>query len=127
MIWWLIALCLPLSVVGDDGDPNILEYSVFDAYKSLKQFWLFRLLLNLLGYSTVIVPGYLLLRWLKNSDYLKLPGKHFNVFSFTFPRVLPLRSQTGPYIIVIRYKIDVSVYCSSRACFATQNQMKILL
>ncbi|XP_061609197.1 adenosine 3'-phospho 5'-phosphosulfate transporter 1 [Phyllopteryx taeniolatus] len=32
--------------------------------------WLFRFLVNVLGYSTIIIPGYLLIRYLKRTNYL---------------------------------------------------------
>ena len=37
-------------------------------------FWLLRLLLNLAGYATIIVPGYLLIRYIRKSGYLDKPG-----------------------------------------------------
>jgi len=37
-------------------------------------FWLLRLLLNLAGYATVILPGYLLICYVRKSGYLNKPG-----------------------------------------------------
>jgi len=37
-------------------------------------FWLLRLLLNLAGYATVIIPGYLFIRYVRKSGYLDKPG-----------------------------------------------------
>jgi len=37
-------------------------------------FWLLRLLLNLAGYATVIIPGYLLVCYIRKSGYLNKPG-----------------------------------------------------
>ena len=41
-----------------------------------KEFWVFRLLLNMIGYGTIIVPGYLVIRYLQGSDFLKQTGKY---------------------------------------------------
>lgn len=37
-------------------------------------FWMFRLLLNLIGYCTIIVPGYLLIQYIRKSGYLDRAG-----------------------------------------------------
>jgi len=37
-------------------------------------FWLLRLLINLTGYATIILPGYLLIRYVRTSGYLDRPG-----------------------------------------------------
>lgn len=34
-------------------------------------FWLFRFLVNILGYSTIIIPGYLLIKYFKRTNYLE--------------------------------------------------------
>jgi len=36
--------------------------------------WLFRFLLNMLGYSTIIVPGYMLIKYFKRTNYLDTGG-----------------------------------------------------
>ncbi len=36
----------------------------------LKDFWVVRLLLNLLGYATVVLPGFLIIRHVRNTNYL---------------------------------------------------------
>lgn len=33
--------------------------------------WLLRFLVNLLGYATIIIPGYLLIRYFKRTSYLE--------------------------------------------------------
>jgi len=37
-------------------------------------FWLLRLLLNLAGYATIILPGYLLICYVRKSGYLDRSG-----------------------------------------------------
>jgi hypothetical protein len=40
----------------------------------LQEYWLFRLFLNLLGYATIIVPGFFVIRYIKNSNYMEKAG-----------------------------------------------------
>ena len=51
---------------GDDGKDE-----------SFYNFWAFRLCLNLLGYATIAVPGYLLIRWVKQNKYLETASKFY--------------------------------------------------
>ncbi|KAK2190658.1 hypothetical protein NP493_72g04056 [Ridgeia piscesae] len=39
-----------------------------------KEFWVFRLLLNLIGYGTIIVPGYLIIRYVRGTELIKQTG-----------------------------------------------------
>ena len=39
-----------------------------------RDFWMFRLSLNLLGYAIIIVPGYLIIRYVKKSNLLDTAG-----------------------------------------------------
>ncbi|XP_078452253.1 adenosine 3'-phospho 5'-phosphosulfate transporter 1 [Lampetra fluviatilis] len=39
--------------------------------ESWTDFWVFRLVINMAGYSTIILPGYLLIRYLKHRNYLE--------------------------------------------------------
>jgi len=45
-----------------------------DGVDEWTSFWLVRLLLNLAGYATVILPGFLFIRYIRNSGYLNKPG-----------------------------------------------------
>ncbi|KAM9704215.1 adenosine 3'-phospho 5'-phosphosulfate transporter 1 [Menidia menidia] len=56
----LVLLLFPSSAEGNDS-------SLLDGWHDV---WLFRFLVNLLGYSTIIVPGYLLISYFKRSNYL---------------------------------------------------------
>uniref|UniRef100_A0A8C7WR24 Adenosine 3'-phospho 5'-phosphosulfate transporter 1 n=1 Tax=Oryzias sinensis TaxID=183150 RepID=A0A8C7WR24_9TELE len=47
------------------------ETSLLDGWHEI---WIFRFILNLLGYSTIIVPGYLLISYLKRTNYLEKGG-----------------------------------------------------
>lgn len=40
----------------------------------LHQYWVFRLFLNLMGYATIIVPGYLIIRYIRQSTYMEKAG-----------------------------------------------------
>jgi len=44
--------------------------------------WLFRLFVNLTGYATVIIPGYLLILYVKKTGYLDRAGAYFFYFQF---------------------------------------------
>ncbi|XP_072302076.1 adenosine 3'-phospho 5'-phosphosulfate transporter 1 [Eucyclogobius newberryi] len=57
----LVLLLFPCSAASQ------AEGSFLDTWQ---QFWPFRFLVNMLGYSTIIVPGYLLIRYFKRSSYL---------------------------------------------------------
>ena len=41
---------------------------------SLADAWPIKLLLNLLGYATIVVPGYLIIRYVKQTKYLESAG-----------------------------------------------------
>lgn len=52
-------------------------------------FWVVRLLLNLLGYATIFVPGYLLMRYLRNIRYNETAGKiYIAILNSVLPRSL---------------------------------------
>ncbi|XP_061603104.1 adenosine 3'-phospho 5'-phosphosulfate transporter 1 [Cololabis saira] len=57
----LVFLWFPSTVAADAS-------SLLDGWQDV---WLFRFLLNILGYSTIIVPGYLLINYFKRSNYLE--------------------------------------------------------
>ena len=40
----------------------------------MQDYWWFRLLLNLLGYATIVIPGYLFIRYVKTSKWLENSG-----------------------------------------------------
>lgn len=42
--------------------------------KKVESSWVFRLILNLLGYATVVVPGLVLFLYVKKSKMLEKPG-----------------------------------------------------
>lgn len=57
----LVLLLLPSAVLSQE------EASLLGAWQ---EFWLFRFMVNALGYSSIIIPGYLLIRYFKRSNYL---------------------------------------------------------
>ncbi|XP_053470362.1 adenosine 3'-phospho 5'-phosphosulfate transporter 1 [Ictalurus furcatus] len=57
----LLCLCTPL--VAGIGETLLLE--------SWQDVWVFRFFLNILGYSTIIIPGYLLIHYFKRINYLE--------------------------------------------------------
>lgn len=63
-IWLALAgLLLPPAAVAAQESPPLLN--------SWYEFWFVRFLVNVLGYSTIIVPGYLLICYFKRINYLE--------------------------------------------------------
>lgn len=59
----ILLLCLCTPVMAGVGETVLLE--------GWSDVWVFRFFLNLLGYSTIIIPGYLLIRYFKRINYLE--------------------------------------------------------
>lgn len=57
----LLRLCTPVMA-------NVLETRLLEGWQDI---WVFRFFLNILGYSTIIIPGYLLIRYFKRINYLE--------------------------------------------------------
>ncbi|XP_055088260.1 adenosine 3'-phospho 5'-phosphosulfate transporter 1 isoform X2 [Periophthalmus magnuspinnatus] len=62
-IWPALVLLLLPAGVASQAEASFLN--------TWQEFWLFRFLVNVLGYSTIIIPGYLLIRYFKRSNYLE--------------------------------------------------------
>ncbi|XP_050993839.1 adenosine 3'-phospho 5'-phosphosulfate transporter 1 [Labeo rohita] len=60
---WCAALCVLPSVLADAEDASLLG--------GWQDVWLFRLFLNVLGYATIIIPGYFLISYFKRINYLE--------------------------------------------------------
>uniref|UniRef100_A0A9J7XIW5 Adenosine 3'-phospho 5'-phosphosulfate transporter 1 n=1 Tax=Cyprinus carpio carpio TaxID=630221 RepID=A0A9J7XIW5_CYPCA len=58
---WCAALCVLPSVFAEDA-------SLLGGWQDV---WLFRLFLNVLGYATIIIPGYFLISYFKRINYLE--------------------------------------------------------
>lgn len=43
--------------------------------KPWTDFWLIRLIMNLFGYATVMVPGFIIIVYVRMSNYLDKPGE----------------------------------------------------
>lgn len=59
--------------------PDSLGKREVSAMEALSEFWVFRLFLNLIGYGSLMLPGYLLIRWLRTSKYLDRAGVYSSV------------------------------------------------
>ncbi|XP_015206571.1 adenosine 3'-phospho 5'-phosphosulfate transporter 1 [Lepisosteus oculatus] len=57
----VLVMLLPAQAAGEDS----LSLNTWT------DFWLFRFILNVLGYATIIVPGYLLIKYFKSINYLE--------------------------------------------------------
>ncbi|KAK2883819.1 hypothetical protein QQF64_016391 [Cirrhinus molitorella] len=60
---WCAALCVLPPVLADAEDASLLG--------GWQDVWLFRLFLNVLGYATIIIPGYFLISYFKRINYLE--------------------------------------------------------
>uniref|UniRef100_A0A3P8SNV7 Adenosine 3'-phospho 5'-phosphosulfate transporter 1 n=1 Tax=Amphiprion percula TaxID=161767 RepID=A0A3P8SNV7_AMPPE len=60
-VWQLVLLLFPSTVAAE-------ESSLLDGWHDV---WLFRFLINMLGYSTIIIPGYLLISYFKRTNYIE--------------------------------------------------------
>ena len=49
-----------------------------------KDFWIVRLILNLLGYATIVIPGYLIISYVRKTGYLDRASKYFLTRSFLY-------------------------------------------
>ncbi|CAK6962736.1 adenosine 3'-phospho 5'-phosphosulfate transporter 1 [Scomber scombrus] len=58
----LVLLLFPSSVAAEE------ESSLLEGWRDV---WLFRFLINILGYSSIIIPGYLLISYFKRHNYLE--------------------------------------------------------
>ncbi|KAI4877559.1 hypothetical protein NFI96_028586 [Prochilodus magdalenae] len=58
-----VLLCLCVCVLADTEDTSLLE--------GWKEVWLFRFFLNVLGYATIVIPGYFLIGYFKRTNYLE--------------------------------------------------------
>lgn len=61
-VWPALVLLLFPCTVSAEEESSLLE--------SWHDVWLFRFLVNVLGYSTIIIPGYLLISYFKRTNYL---------------------------------------------------------
>ena len=56
---------------------NSLAQTHFAPLPGEDQYWLMSLLLNLIGYSTVLLPGYYVIQYVRQSNYLDLGQPSF--------------------------------------------------
>ena len=56
---------------------NSLAQTFLAAPPGEDQYWLLSLVLNLIGYSTVLLPGYYVIQYIRQSNYLELGQPSF--------------------------------------------------
>lgn len=99
----LVLLLIPCTVASD-------ESSLLDGWYDV---WFFRFLINVLGYSTIIVPGYLLICYFKRINYLETgwlkpwhPGHYLGLLSVNsihcFPPLFAFIAGSGICFPVIK-------------------------
>ncbi|XP_061742875.1 adenosine 3'-phospho 5'-phosphosulfate transporter 1 [Nerophis ophidion] len=62
-VWPALVLLLLPGAVASEEVPSLLD--------GWREVWFLRFLVNLLGYSTIIIPGFLLVRYFKRANYLE--------------------------------------------------------
>ena len=68
----VVVLGMPSFIVGQAST----DTSTMGTSGSLwKDFWIVRLSLNILGYATIVLPGYLIIRYARKSNYLSTAGR----------------------------------------------------
>ncbi len=71
-----LMLILPTYILGQPRtptDPNA-EQSIVEYWKD---FWVFRLTLNVMGYAVIMVPSYILIRYIKKTNYGEIAGESY--------------------------------------------------
>ena len=63
----LLLLIVTPTLILSKGEEGNAAGSILGEWTD---FWVVRLTLNLLGYATLVVPGYLLIRYVKNTNYI---------------------------------------------------------
>lgn len=61
-LWLGLVLILPSSLAAGEASSLLQDWH---------DVWLFRFFLNVLGYTTIIIPGYFLITYLKRINYLQ--------------------------------------------------------
>lgn len=64
--WWAVVVLSALPSLGANG-----ETPPEASPASWTQLWLFRFLVNAAGYASFMVPGYLLVQYLRRRNYLE--------------------------------------------------------
>nr|XP_057947593.1 adenosine 3'-phospho 5'-phosphosulfate transporter 1 [Doryrhamphus excisus] len=64
----LVSLLFPSSIAAEE------DSLLLDGWRDV---WVFRFLVNMLGYSTIIIPGFLLISYLKRTNYLETGSGFF--------------------------------------------------
>ena len=73
--WKIVAIILGGSVLI--YCLNCLAQTYFAPLPGEDQYWLMSLILNLIGYSTVLLPGYYVIQYVRQSNYLDLGQPSF--------------------------------------------------
>lgn len=79
IIWVIVALSvvlvLMLAVPASTTENPFLSTLPFDVLSGYRDSWIAHLAVNLLGYATILVPGYILKCYVQRSKYLDVVGK----------------------------------------------------
>jgi hypothetical protein len=66
----LLFIILPVYITGTD-----LSSTAMSSDTTWSEFWLFRIVMNILGYATVFVPAALVIHYLKKNKYHEKAGE----------------------------------------------------
>ena len=72
MMLTVVFTFLVMTPIYISGEPDTNSTESGNAWKD---FWVVRLLLNLFGYATIVIPGYLIISYVKRTGYLDRAGK----------------------------------------------------
>ena len=65
---FIVVLMVPAFITGGKVEESHAESSA--TIDKWTDFWIVRITLNLLSYATLVIPGYLVIRYVRNSNYL---------------------------------------------------------
>lgn len=63
------------GLTGHADRINESQVESLEVMKPWTDFWLVRLIMNLFGYATVLVPGFIIIVYVRRTNYLDQPGK----------------------------------------------------
>jgi|SRR6218665_608113 len=69
----LMALVRGLTGLADRINES--EVETLEVMKPWTDFWLVRLIMNLFGYATVLIPGFIIIVYVRRTNYLDQPGE----------------------------------------------------
>lgn len=92
---------------------NLVSFLDNNGGEDVESSWIFRLILNLIGYCTVVVPGIILYLYVKKSKILEKPGSVFTEFLF-------LQLWKWKYVYPLGFQIRFMFLLANKMAFRSQ-------